>query len=75
MTHLDKSLPVPDRVEDLLKQMTIEEKVAQLCCILPTQLMGAVIPDPQLLSKFMKHGLGRVTQFGSISWESPLESF
>ena len=29
--YKDASLPIKERVEDLLSEMTLEEKVAQLC--------------------------------------------
>jgi beta-glucosidase len=74
MNYLNQSSSISERVEDLLGQMTIEEKVAQLSCILPTQLMGKEIPDADLMECYMSLGLGRITQFGSISWDSPIEN-
>jgi len=73
MKHLDSTLKIPARVEYLLEQMTIDEKVAQLCCVLPTMLMGKTIPDPDLMAKYMAHGLGRITQSGTFAWDSPFE--
>jgi len=73
MKYKNPKLSIPERVEDLISQMTIEEKVAQLSCILPTMLLGDTIPDPDLCAKYMANGLGRITQFGSTAWDSPLE--
>ena len=65
--------PIAVRVEDLLAQMTLEEKVAQLSCIMPHMLIGEEIPDPNLMRRFMKHGLGRMTQFASMFINDPRE--
>jgi beta-glucosidase len=44
--YLNAELPVPDRVEDLLRRMTLEEKVGQM-----TQAeRGAVTNDPSLIT-------------------------
>ena len=71
--YRDPSQPIAARVEDLLAQMTLEEKAAQLSCIMPHMLIGEEIPDPNLMRRFMRHGLGRMTQFASIFINEPQE--
>ena len=71
MSYRDAKLPVEQRVDDLLSQMTLQEKVAQLCCIMPHVLIGARIPDPERMEKFMAHGLGRMTQFSMMFINGP----
>lgn len=73
MNYKDSGLPIKKRVDDLLGQMTLDEKVAQLCCILPNMLVGKKIPDPEFLEQHLRHGLGRMTQFSMLFWESPVE--
>jgi beta-glucosidase len=63
MIYKDTTQPLEKRVTDLLERMTLDEKVAQLCCILPNMLIGKKSPDPKLLDEFMHDGLGRMTQF------------
>ena len=39
--YKDASLPIKERVEDLLSKMTLEEKVAQLCGdLVPTVIVN-----------------------------------
>lgn len=73
MIYKDAAQPIPNRVKDLLEQMTLEEKVAQLCCVLPNMLIGKNGPDPKLLKQHMPNGLGRMTQFAMFFWKSPQE--
>jgi len=73
MIYKDTTQPLEKRVTDLLERMTLDEKVAQLCCILPNMLIGKKSPDPKLLDEFMHDGLGRMTQFCMFFWDSPIE--
>ncbi len=71
MTYKDATLPIEQRVDDLLAQMTLEEKVAQLCCVMPRMLIGDQIPDPGLMKKYMANGLGRMAQFSMVFVDNP----
>jgi beta-glucosidase len=73
MIYKDSAQSIENRVKDLLECMTLEEKVAQLCCILPNMLIGKKTPDPKLLNQHMHNGLGRITQFSMFFWNSPVE--
>jgi beta-glucosidase len=53
-TYRNPHLPIDERVADLLKRMTLEEKVAQLTCLWPR---GRDIPPDA-----MKHGIGQVAR-------------
>ncbi|MBI5305278.1 MAG: glycoside hydrolase family 3 C-terminal domain-containing protein [Chloroflexi bacterium] len=71
MSYKDATLPIEQRVDDLLAQMTLEEKVAQLCCVMPRMLIGEQVPDPALMIKHMANGLGRMAQFSMIFVDNP----
>ncbi len=73
MIYKDAVQPITNRVNDLLEQMTLEEKIAQLCCVLPNMLIGSKIPDPKLMKQHLSNGLGRMTQFAMFFWKSPRE--
>jgi beta-glucosidase len=63
----DSALLPEDRAADLLGQMTLEEKLAQLCSDLPNNLAPAGnLPDAAALKKKHPHGLGRITQFSAM---------
>ncbi len=73
MNYKDETQPISNRVINLLGQMTLEEKVAQLCCVLPNMLIGKNGPDSKLMKQHMPNGLGRMTQFAMFFWKSPTE--
>lgn len=66
--YKDPSQPVEARVEDLLCQMTLEEKAAQLCGDLP-MFAGQGI-TPELLQHRYPDGHGRFTQFSTMGLQS-----
>jgi beta-glucosidase len=62
--YKNEKLPIEVRVADLLKRMTLEEKVAQLQCHWETMSWGSVQnekneADPAKLAKVAPHGLGQ----------------
>jgi len=66
MIYKDPSQPVERRVDDLLGQMTLEEKVAQLGSHWSYELMGPQGPDPQKLSALLGQGIGEITRVGGM---------
>jgi beta-glucosidase len=54
LPYKNKNLSIDERVADLLKRMTLEEKVAQLVCIWPR--------GRDLKPEELKHGLGQVAR-------------
>ncbi|MGN1164277.1 MAG: glycoside hydrolase family 3 N-terminal domain-containing protein [Candidatus Ornithospirochaeta sp.] len=69
--YKDPSLPIEERVEDLLSKMTLEEKVAQLC----GDLVPSVIVDGEVsreeLKRLFPNGHGRFTQFSTAGIIDP----
>lgn len=63
MLYKNKKETVEKRVQDLIERMTLEEKVAQLCAILPHMLLDGDEISEDKLSHFLKDGLGRIPQF------------
>jgi beta-glucosidase len=65
--YRDPKLSVPERVEDLLERMTLDEKIAQLGSVWVFQLLdgGALAPDKA--EELMRHGLGHVTRVSGAS--------
>ncbi|MDQ0363120.1 glycoside hydrolase family 3 N-terminal domain-containing protein [Breznakia pachnodae] len=52
-------------LNDLLSQMTIDEKIAQLSCTLPLTLIEDEVINEERLKENHPHGVGRMTQFGT----------
>jgi beta-glucosidase len=72
--HRDAALPIAERVEDLLGQMTLDEKLAQLGCLWSTQLVQNDQFDPAFAAARMPHGIGQVTRIGASTGLRPRES-
>ncbi len=60
------SAPVEDRVEDLLKRMTLEEKVAQTLCYGIDMMMLDNQYDTSKLNTILKHGIGQLRDHNKV---------
>lgn len=61
--YLDSSLPIDKRVESLMSQMTIEEKIAQVNAVslrISTQLEEGYSAGNKTIDERLKHGIGMV---------------
>ncbi len=58
-------------VEDLLKQMTIDEKIVQVSCIMPIVVLTGQEVDVEKLKKECPNGVGRMTQFANTFTDGP----
>ncbi len=65
--HLDSSLPISERVADLLSRMTLEEKAAQVVGVFPAMFMGHSGPDPDKMSQVIPHGVGHLCMGGGLA--------
>lgn len=61
--YKDSTKSVPERVEDLLSKMTLEEKAAQLCGNLAAAFMHDGAVDHDMLKGTFPNGIGRITQY------------
>ncbi|MGL4512398.1 MAG: glycoside hydrolase family 3 N-terminal domain-containing protein [Lacipirellulaceae bacterium] len=71
--YRDASLPVIDRVSDLLGRMTLDEKVAQLCCLWgeKAELLDATGRfDPNRAAARLGGGIGQIARPGDRSGEA-----
>ncbi|MEO5951451.1 MAG: glycoside hydrolase family 3 N-terminal domain-containing protein [Chloroflexia bacterium] len=74
LSYMNSSLPVAERVEDLLVQMTLDEKIAQLGCLWSTALIRDGAFDPDYAAARMPHGVGQITRIGASTGLRPNES-
>ena len=65
--YRDPSVPVPDRVEDLLERMTLEEKVAQLGSAWVFQLLEGKNLSSEKAADLLGNGLGHITRISGAS--------
>lgn len=70
----DASLPVADRVDDLIDRMTVEEKIAQLGCVWSTQLADEGGFSEAKAARRLANGTGQVTRIGATTGLRPPES-
>ena len=66
--YLDKNLPAKERAADLLSQMTLDEKIAQVSGVF------AVPGREEEMKKFLRHGIGQVSTLEFRNCESMEEA-
>jgi beta-glucosidase len=71
--YRDASLPVGERVADLLARMTLEEKVAQLGSVWVFQLADRDGVDPDKAATMLRDGIGQITRICGASSFRPGE--
>jgi beta-glucosidase len=70
--YLDPSLPVDDRVEDLLDRMTPDEKLAQLGSLWVFEILDGTSVDPAKAARRLGAGIGQITRVaGATNLELP----
>src|SRR5919198_623089 len=72
--YQDSAAPIDARVDDLLRQMTLDEKLAQLGCLWSTALMREGRFDPDRAAALMPHGIGQITRIGAATGLRPQDS-
>lgn len=72
--YLDASKSVDDRTADLLAQMTLDEKIAQLGSFWVYEVLDGITFVPEKAEKLMPDGIGQVTRVGGASAVNPRES-
>lgn len=74
LTYKNPNMPVEARVEDLLAQMTLDEKIGQIGCLWSTALVKDDEFDPDFAASMMPDGIGQVTRIGASTGLKPGES-
>jgi beta-glucosidase len=70
-TYTDGSQSIPTRVDALIGEMTLEEKVAQLGSCWPRSLVGTGGLDHQKMRQVLGHGIGQITRIAGSLNEPP----
>jgi beta-glucosidase len=78
LDYKNASLPIADRVSDLLSKMTVEEKVAQMLCIWGQKKTMLFDSDgnlsPASLARNLQHGLGQIARLSdTLGGRNPRE--
>lgn len=73
-SYRDPSLSTERRVEDLLRRMTVAEKIAQLGCAWSTSLVHEGKFSEERARDLLAHGTGHVTRIGASTGLRPVES-
>ena len=71
--YKDSTKPIPERVEDLLSRMTLEEKAAQLCGDLPASFIKDGKVSIETLREKVPDGHGRFTQYSMVGIVDPVQ--
>ncbi|GCF07525.1 glycoside hydrolase family 3 N-terminal domain-containing protein [Dictyobacter arantiisoli] len=72
--YKDAQAAIEDRVEDLLNQMTLEEKLAQLQCLWSIDFVRESVFDTEHTAELLRNGIGQITRIGAATSLHPHES-
>src|SRR5919108_2401662 len=72
--YQDSAAPIDARLDDLLRRMTLDEKLAQLGCLWSTALVAGDAFDADYVAAHMPHGIGQITRIGASTGLRPAES-
>ena len=72
--YRDASLPLDERIDDLLPRMSLDEKLAQIGSVWSTELVEDGAFSRERAEEHLRHGTGHVTRIGESSnlVESPV---
>ena len=74
MSYRDAGLPIADRITDLLGQMTLDEKFAQLVSCWVHELMAGGEISAEKARRLLANGIGQITRVGGASQLEPAAS-
>ena len=72
--YVNASLPVEERVDDLVSRMNLDEKLAQIGSVWLTDLVRGDRFDADLVADQLPHGIGHVTRIGASTGLRPQAS-
>ncbi|GIL13387.1 MAG: beta-glucosidase [Chloroflexota bacterium] len=72
--YTDASRPADERISDLLSQMTLDEKVAQIGSFWVYEVLDGLTFSPEKARRLMAHGAGQVTRLGGASNLKPRQA-
>jgi beta-xylosidase len=72
-TTTDVSATPMQRADELLREMTIEEKAMQLSSVVPLALLGTGGPMPGQMDSLLGQGIGHVAGIGLLGHKTPEE--
>ncbi len=72
--YRDPARSIGERVDDLLSQMTLDEKIAQLGSCWVYQLLNGLSFSADKASAILLHGIGQISRIGGSSDARPAES-
>jgi beta-glucosidase len=61
----------PPQVDELLAQMTVEEKCAQLAGVWFAEVATDLVPDDEKLATVLEHGIGQISRISAQTGEEP----
>jgi beta-glucosidase len=72
--YRDSTRSITERVDDLLSQMSLNEKIAQMGSYWVYQLLNGTAFSPEKANSLLHHGIGQITRIGGASNARPAES-